>query len=302
MDNNDKLLKSQQNHRLPWGVERRLEFIEFRLFWEERINRGDLISFFNISVPQASADFSKYQELAPGNMIYDNKGKYYYVSPDFKPVLIAPSAEQYLVRYIVETSGLLQRHKSFLGFIPPADTVPLPWRRVDPIILRDILRAIKKQKAIAIEYQSMSRPEKLTRWVSPHALGFDGNRWHCRAYCHIDEVFKDFVLGRILNISAERDSKIDPKTDIEWESFITVKVGPHPQLSEGQKKIIEREYGMTNGEASIVVRRAMLYYLISRIGLTRGYDKTLQKPLIVLLNTEEVQEALGPGIWPSPQT
>ncbi len=302
MPNSDNTLKSQQSYGVSWGVERRLEFIEFRLFWEERINRGDLISFFNISVPQASADFSKYQELAPGNMIYNNKGKFYFASPNFNPILNQPSAEQYLVRYMAETSGMLQRHKSFLGFVPTAGTVPLPWRRVEPSILRDVLRAIRKKKAVAVEYQSLSRPERLTRWISPHALGFDGNRWHCRAYCHIDDRFKDFVLGRILNISSERDSKIEPTNDTEWESFIEVKIGPHSQWSEGQKEIIEHEYGMTNGEVSIPVRRAMLYYLISRLGLMPGHNKTLQKQQTVLLNEGEIQEALGPEIWPSPQT
>ena len=28
--------------RLTWGVERRLEFIEFRLFWEGGVNRADI--------------------------------------------------------------------------------------------------------------------------------------------------------------------------------------------------------------------------------------------------------------------
>ena len=39
---------------LKWGVERRLEFIEFRLFWEGGVNRADLIEMFGVSVPQAS--------------------------------------------------------------------------------------------------------------------------------------------------------------------------------------------------------------------------------------------------------
>ena len=35
---------------LNWGVERRLEFIEFRLFWEGHVNRGGLINKFGILV------------------------------------------------------------------------------------------------------------------------------------------------------------------------------------------------------------------------------------------------------------
>ncbi len=293
--------KGEKGQDLAWGVKRRLEFIEFRLYWEERINRGDLIDFFNISVPQASADFSKYQELAPGNMLYDNKGKFYCASPDFQPMLISPSAEQYLMRYIAESLGLLGRHKSFLGFIPPADIVPIPWRRVDPTILKIILRAIKWKKDIAIEYQSLRRPEKMTRWISPHALAYDGFRWHCRAYCHIDNFFKDFILGRILSVVQERDSQIDPLTDVKWEITVVVRIGPDPGLSEGQRKIIEHEYGMKNGEAAIRVRCAMLYYFLGRLGLNLEKSED-QKRHIILLNKEEVQTAFGSVETPPIQT
>ncbi len=62
---------------LKWGVERRLEFIEFRLFWEGSINRADLVEVFGVSVPQASKDLTLYQERAPGNMEYDTRAKRY---------------------------------------------------------------------------------------------------------------------------------------------------------------------------------------------------------------------------------
>ena len=62
---------------LKWGVERRLEFIEFRLFWEGSINRADIVEYFGVSVPQASKDLTLYQERAPGNMEYDTRGKRY---------------------------------------------------------------------------------------------------------------------------------------------------------------------------------------------------------------------------------
>ena len=60
---------------LRWGVERRLEFIEFRLYWEGRINRADIVDQFGVSVPQASKDLSRYQELAPDNIAYDRREK-----------------------------------------------------------------------------------------------------------------------------------------------------------------------------------------------------------------------------------
>ena len=41
---------------MRWGVEKRLEFIEFRLYWEACINRADITDQFGVSVPQASKD------------------------------------------------------------------------------------------------------------------------------------------------------------------------------------------------------------------------------------------------------
>ena len=35
---------------LRWSVERRLAFLEQRLFWEGRVNRADLIERFGVSV------------------------------------------------------------------------------------------------------------------------------------------------------------------------------------------------------------------------------------------------------------
>ena len=56
---------------LRWSVEQRLEFIEFRLFWQGQVNRSDLIETFQVSINQASGDLTKYSDLAPGNMVYN---------------------------------------------------------------------------------------------------------------------------------------------------------------------------------------------------------------------------------------
>jgi hypothetical protein len=49
---------------LRWGVEQRLEFIEFRLFWEGHVNRIDVMQQFSVSVNQASSDLNP--DFSPG--------------------------------------------------------------------------------------------------------------------------------------------------------------------------------------------------------------------------------------------
>ena len=40
---------SNDRSELRWGVEQRLEFIEFRLFWEGHVNRSDVMTQFGLS-------------------------------------------------------------------------------------------------------------------------------------------------------------------------------------------------------------------------------------------------------------
>ena len=58
--------------------------------------------------------------------------------------------------------------------------LPVPGRRIDAEVLRSLLSAVRTGTAIQIEYQSMSpeNPDPLWRWITPHAFGFDGFRWH----------------------------------------------------------------------------------------------------------------------------
>lgn len=61
----------------------RLRMIDFLLAQYGTINRGALMDFFGISMPQASKDFSDYMELAPRNMAYDQALKTYVRSARF---------------------------------------------------------------------------------------------------------------------------------------------------------------------------------------------------------------------------
>ena len=109
-------------------------------------------------------------------------------------------------------------------------------------------------------------------------------------------LFKDFNLGRIYSIEGNRASDVDHKNDIEWETMITIRIGPNPSLTESQQEVIKHEYGMENGESSIDVKQAMILYLLNRLGLSVEDDEptTYQKKQhIVLLNINEVRKAMG---------
>jgi len=278
---------------LRWGAERRQEFIENRLYWEGGVNRGHLTDAFGISTQQASADLARYQELAPENITYDRSRKGYVVSDAFKPVVIKPDAARYLAHLRLVGDGVVSADDTDLP-LPAFDMVPGPTRRIAPDVLRAVVASIRKQHSIEVFYQSMSRPEPSWRWIAPHALAFDGFRWHARAWCTKDNVFKDFVLARIRETKDSEHSSIEPTADRDWHERVRVIIGPHPGLSEGQRKAIEADYSMTGGVSVIDVRRSFLWYFLKRFGL--DVDAKQRRPHdqhIVMLNDEDVLSALA---------
>ncbi len=110
---NGKNSGSKNSNR--WSQEQRLEFIDFRLYWEGRMNRSDLTTFFGISVPQASLDIARYLELAPHNLEYNKKLKAYFATPEFKPFLTPPHAHSYLNQLLGVMTHTLPREAAFLG-------------------------------------------------------------------------------------------------------------------------------------------------------------------------------------------
>jgi len=205
-----------------WGIERRLEFIEFRLFWEGHVNRSDLMAAFGISINQASADLNRYLGMAPDNMLYDKSARAYVRGDRFQPLFLKPDPASYLSQLRSISDGIATQEETWIGQMPAFDTVPSPVR------------------------------------------------------------------------------SIDARQDTNWHTQVTLEIGPHPGLSDEQKKVIALDYGMHDGKTSISVRKALLYYTLKRFGLDT--DPAAKKPTdqqIVLLNREAVGVTRHPATPPS---
>jgi predicted DNA-binding transcriptional regulator YafY len=261
---------------LRWGVEQKLQFIEFRLFWEGHVNRSDLIDKFGVSPNQASGDLNRYIALAPDNMVYDKSGKTYVRSSSFKPLFLKPDATQYLSQVRSVAEGVISPEDAWIGNLPAFDATPAPARGIDPIILRSIIIAIRRHESIEVLYQSMSAPDPEFRWIAPHALAFDGFRWHARSFCEKSGEYRDFVISRILETRQTRSAKMQAASDGAWNEMVALEVGPHPDLSPNQKRVIELDYGMRDGRVTIHVRKALLYCALKRLGL--DIDPSVRRP------------------------
>tara|TARA_R110002095_G_scaffold37788_1_gene35220 strand:- start:2940 stop:3791 length:852 start_codon:yes stop_codon:yes gene_type:complete len=262
---------------LSWSVEQRLEFIEFRLFWHGGVNRSDIASEFGVSVPQASKDLSRYQAIMPRNVRYDASEKRYIATEQFAPRFISLDPEAFLL-------GQVRAHDALAGPIH-SEVCPLPRRSVDVDTLRKIVAAASGESAIEICYQSMSaqKPELEWRWISPHAFGSDGLRWHVRAFCHQDQKFKDFLLSRCTDARGRADAGARSSDDQNWNHMFEVELEPNPRLSTAQKAAVATDFCMLENCARVQVRKAMLYHFLRRMRLDAvdSLDGPQQAPVVI---------------------
>lgn len=281
---------------MRWGVEKRLEFIEFHLFWEGGINRANIIEQFGVSVPQASKDLTLYEAKAPGNLQYDKSAKRYRASKDFKPVLLNPDASDYLTHLRATNTASEQTSETWLASAPEYDTMPVPQRRIDANVLSDVLSAIRGGQSLEVHYQSMNAARTTPEWrrITPHALGNDGLRWHVRSFCHLDHKFKDFILSRCIQTRDFGLPGATTKDDTLWHDRFEVALIPNPALNTSQQSIVAQDYEMQNGRAEIVVRKALLYYFLKRLRLDVAdkLDNPHEIPVVVA-NRAEFDAALA---------
>lgn len=275
-----------------WGAERRLELIDFRLRWEGRVNRAELVEFFGISAQQASSDIASYMGLAPQNVYYDKQAKAYRAAESFAPLFNGNDAALYLSQLGDLASGVATPAARLIGWQPPCDVVRYPTRPVSDVGLLKLLKAIREANEIEVTYQSMRRQDVVVRWICPHALASDGLRWHVRAWCHEHEDFRDFVLSRIIAIHDSRPATVDTCTDHDWHTRMEVRVRPRPGLSRSQRAAIEADFGMTQGRLAILCRRALAFYVVRQLHLDRTEDVPIAEQPLELENREELADVL----------
>lgn len=283
-----------QTDAIRWTTQLRRAFIEHRLFWRGRIGLADLMDTFGMSRTQSSQGLNAYITEFPDHLRYDKSARTYVPGPNFEAHYGPLNGDAHLSKLLAMAQGADVAHADWELFQPDMLAPPIPARGAKPEITRAVLHAIEQGRALTITYQSMSSPDPTERSIAPHALAHDGFRWHCRAFCLRDQVFKDFVLGRLLSADLGDPVDVDPTSDKDWTTDITLTIAPNPALSTSQQTIIALDYCMEDGSADLTVRRCMLYYALRRLGLdTDPAARRAQEQHIVLVNAVEVFAALG---------
>ena len=118
-------------------------------------------------------------------------------------------------------------------------------------------------------------------------------RWHVRAYCHLNETYKDFLLSRILKSRSCEGLGPGAEQDSAWHQTANVILTPHPDLTPAQKSIVARDYGMKDQALSLQIRLALLYYFLKRLNLDfNERERSAREQHVVLANPDEVRSAL----------
>ena len=100
-------------------------------------------------------------------------------------------------------------------------------------------------------------------------------------------MFENLLLSRIVEIGNQGPITSDPDGNADWNEKITLEIGPHPELSPTQRRAIANVYGMLEGKVHILVRRALLFFALRRLGLdTHPVARRPQDQQIVPVNKD----------------
>ena len=276
---------------IKWEQRQRLTLLEATVFWSGEFFTNVLMDGFGISRVQASKDLTLYQSLCPGNIRYDKFLKRYVIDEPFKPGFMTGTAGEFLqvlkVRQVRAGGALV----TLVGNLPEVDVLEPVFRQVNVAVLQAVNQAIVAGKEVRVRYQSMSRPEPALHRLCPHALVFDGLRWHARAFSYTHHEFRDFVLARMLSAELSYSAEINASEDTAWHEFVGVRIGAHPGLSATQKQAVEFDYGMEAGVLKHQVRAALVPYFLRVMRINRD-DLTREAMVqqIVLLNRDELDK------------
>ncbi len=278
---------------VKWGVRKRMEFIEFRLFWYGRFNRPDLSSAFDISAQQATNDISMYQRHAPGNCQYDPKQKSYVRLPDFNPNLLKRGGERYLLQLVAIASGWMERNETWFEEMPPVEVVSLERAPVDTMHLMAILDAIRLKQKLTVSYHSMTGAPASERTIAPHAITHSKGVWYVRAWNEGHNDFRDYHLNRIGATRNAEPSDIDYDLDYQWFQKINFVLAPNPLLDESIQVAIRNEYAMVEGTKTVAVRLSHAFYLMDQYNLDLEEGQIPpKKQQLILKNREDVVAAV----------
>lgn len=254
---------------MPFVQRQRLQYIEAKLIWENRVQRRDVCEVFGVTENHLSREIRRYKDEHPGGIEYDPNLRAFKRGHRFRPVYASGSAQEYLTLLQAYAARADTALLPALGSVVPAHVVPATSGTVADDVLHELIRALNASTGLGVSYQSFSDKTPASRVIWPHALVFTGERWHARAYDDKRSEFRDFALTRILKAKSDlRESPVDASNDALWHETENIELVPAGFLSKSQKEVVAREYGMSKTDQGWAwrapIRKCLIGYFLDR--------------------------------------
>lgn len=242
----------------------RFAFIETKLLWDEGLTVGNIASVFSISRQAAQVVLNQYRKLYPGQMTYDRNLKLHIATQSFQPEFVKKDAKCFLDYLRGQSISSFYKEEEVWSDIEVTDINRSLQPPVDTVITKILFTALKRKKTVQIQYLKKKNvsEDTMLRIISPNHLVFANNRYHIRAYCHFKEIYLDFVLSNIILAEFADDEWISSREDVEWNTFVSVKLSPNPELlKDTQNALLKRFEIEKKGIREIRCRKALAYYV-----------------------------------------
>ncbi|MFV2061333.1 MAG: helix-turn-helix transcriptional regulator [Gammaproteobacteria bacterium] len=297
---------------VKWATRQRYQYIEVMAFYTGVVTRKDVARTFGISDAAATKDLKAYSLVAPDNLIYKQNVFGFVPSRSFVEMFADLSPQNVLSMFAAnlavrgnpgsktKTDADSDPNQNWIYGIS-VDQLPLPTRLPDKTICAQLVRAIKNKMKLQIRYLSLSDKESdskqsNTRIIEPHSLIDNGLRWHVRAYNEESYDFRDFVLSRIIDAQLlDTAAESSAKYDDDWMEYVTLKLQPHPKLSEHKQESLLYDFSAEHDVIEISARKALVAYVLHRLSVDTSIDQSLNPNAfqLVLINRDDIEWFAG---------
>ncbi len=271
-------------------VVQRYWMLELIAFWEGQINTKPLMSALGLTRQSVSQLLKSYQTEYPDALMYDTGLKAYQITDHFIPHFINQTVDEYFDWL----------HYGNTPVFPNTSTASNQYRIhalarfVSPHVMRPLLKAVKEKTAVDCEYLSVSSSDPQGRLLYPHSFVKTAGRWHVRAYCDMRKHYLDFVLSRFQHVDYDgKASEHIEQQDTLWNTQVTLVLAPDSRLTDKQKRVLENDYGMTDGQLHITTRAALVKYTLDDLQIkTKMLEANPQAQQLVCVNYTDIKQWL----------
>jgi len=262
--------------------------IDLLVYWEGEVCSRHLCEFFQVSRQQASKYLQAYQDQYPGQLRYSTSLKRFVPDSAFVPSHISGDVNEYL-NQVTGIRSLMPSTNALLSL--PHFAITPPPRQVSNQVMRVLVKALRQQRRLEVDYLSVSSADPDGRIIVPHTFVNTGLRWHLRAWCEKNRSYRDFVLSRFRGIpELLGPSDQGPEQDEAWNTQVRLILQPDPRLSAAKQAVIAQDYNMTDGQLILTTRAALVQYLLQEMQVSvKMLDGTPEAQQLVLVNADELR-------------